>query len=181
MTTGTRTVTRASLRVSSDPGHGGATAVYGVGRAGGSYEVSAAIGRSLPAPGERSFRPRRMVEALRKEDAEVEEFLRRLSAEHGVFELGDLPCPTVFLHPTFYRFDFTDAGGAGHGFEYSVEAGRHHGERHRGLVEEFEKFFEAERLARSFYEGRRDDALVDDDADDDGPPRRPTRPPREFW
>ena len=58
----------------------------------------------------------------------------------------------MFLHPKFYRFRFTDSEGVSHEFEYSIEGGRHHNDTYRELVEEFEQFFEAKRVARSFYE-----------------------------
>jgi hypothetical protein len=78
----------------------------------------------------------------------------------------------VFLHPTFYRFSFTDSEGSSHVFEYSIEAGRHHDDAYWGLVEEFEHFFEARRVARSFYES--EIRLPE-------PPGRGKRLRRKFW
>ena len=153
MTTETREITDASLGVAHDLGHGGAYSEYRITRAGDGYEVSVVVGRRYPRPGESGFRPREVRELLRKEGREAAGFLERLALEHRVFELGDSPCPGVFLHPTFYRFNFTDSRGAGHGFEYSVEARRHHSDAHRRLVEDFEEFFESEGASRSFYEG----------------------------
>lgn len=167
MTTETREITEASLRVANDLGHGGSSSRYRLARAGDAYESSVTISRSFPAPGERRFRPRELSVSLDKAGREAAEFLARLAAEHRVFELADLPCPTVFLHPTFYHFHFVDARGESHDFEYSVEAGRHHGDAHRRLVEDFEQFFESERVSRSFYEGA---------GADETPPEEPARP-----
>ena len=89
---------------------------------------------------------------LHKDDWEVADFLSRLALVYKVFELEGLACTTVFLHPTIYSFGFTGSEGLSHGFEYSIEAGRHHDDTYRGLVEEFEQFFEVRRIARSLYE-----------------------------
>ena len=94
-----------------------------------------------------------MSQVLHKDDREVADFLARLALEFRVFELEGRACPHVFLHPTFYSFCFTDSEGISRVFEYSIEAGRYHDDTYRGLVEEFEQFFEASRIARSFYEG----------------------------
>lgn len=153
MTTEPLEITDASLGVARDPGHGGAYSEYRIERTRDAYEVSVATHRSFPRPGESRFRPREIRESLPKESREVEQFLGRMSLEHRVFELDDLPCPTAFLHPTFYRFHFNDSRGGSHGFEYSIEAGRHHSDIYRRLVEDFEEFFESERVSRSFSEG----------------------------
>lgn len=152
MTAESREIVEATLRVASDLGHGGASTVYRIRRAGDACEASVRISRSFPHPGERGFRPSEFVETLDKEARDAAEFLARLARGHRVFELGDCPCPTAFLHPTFYRFDFADARGAAHAFEYSVEASRHHSDAHRRLVEDFEQFFERERVTRRFDE-----------------------------
>jgi hypothetical protein len=153
MTTGTRELTAASLSVSQDTGHGGAYSTYRIDRPRGGYEVSVTISRFHPGPGERSFRPSTMTQVLHKDGREVADFLSRLAREYKVFELEGRACPHVFLHPTFYSFGFTDSEGIGHVFEYGIEAGRHHDDTYRGLVEEFEQFFQAGRVARSLYEG----------------------------
>jgi hypothetical protein len=57
-------------------------------------------------------------------------------------------------------------------FEYSIEAGRHHDDTYRGLVGEFEQFFEARRVALSFYEAA--NKLPE-------PPGRGKRLRRKFW
>jgi hypothetical protein len=93
-----------------------------------------------------------MTQPLDKDAREVADFLSRLSLVHKVFELEGRACPTVFLHPTFYRFDFTDSEGLSHAFDYSIEAGRHHDDAYRRLVDEFEQFFEAGRVSPSFNE-----------------------------
>jgi hypothetical protein len=152
MTTSTREITAASLSVSQDTGHGGAHSHYRIDCRQEGYEVSVTISRFHPAPGERSFQPSRMTQPLHKDGREVADFLSRLAFVYKVFELEGRDCPTVFLHPTFYSFRFTDSEGSSHVFKYSIEAGRHHDDTYRGLVEEFEQFFEARRVARSFYE-----------------------------
>ena len=153
MTTETREITDAWLSVARDMGHGGTYSEYRIKRTRDAYEVSVTTGRSFPRPGESRFRLSELKESLRKEGQEVAEFLGRLSLEYRVFELEDLPCPHAFLHPTFYRFRFNDSRGGGHGFEYSIEAGTHHDDTYRRLVEDFEQFFESERVSRSFSEG----------------------------
>ena len=152
MTTSTRELTAASLSVSQDTGHGGAYSDYRVDRRQEGYEVSVSISRRYPAPGERSFRPGRMTQVLHKDGREVTDFLSRLALVYKVFELEGRACPTVFLHPTFYSFGFNDSEGLSHVFEYSIEAGRRHDDTYRALVEEFEQFFDAGRIARSIYE-----------------------------
>jgi hypothetical protein len=118
MTTGTREITAASLSVSRDAGHGGAYSTYRIDRRQEGYEVSATISRHFPGPGERSFRPSTMTQALHKEGREAADLLTRLARAST---------------------------------KYGIEAGRHH-DAYPGLVEEFEQFFEAGRVARSFYE-----------------------------
>lgn len=152
MTTGTREITDASMSASQDTDHGGAYSNYRIVRRGEGHEVSVTVSRFHPGPGERSFRPSTTTEVLHKDGPEVADFLSRLAREYKVFELEGRACPTVFLHPTFYSFGFKDTEGVSHAFEYSVEAGRHHDDTCRGLVEEFEQFFEARRVARSIYE-----------------------------
>ena len=152
MTTSTREITAASLSVSHDAGHGGGHYHYRIDRRGGECAVSVTISRLYPGPGERSFRPSTMTEVLHKDGREAADFMSRLALAYQVFELEGRACPTVFLHPTIYSFGFTDSEGVSHVFEYSIEAGRHHDDTYRGLVEEFEQFFEARRVARSFYE-----------------------------
>jgi hypothetical protein len=153
MTTSIRELTAASLSVSHDTGHGGAYSNYRIDRGREGYAVSVTISRRYPAPGERSFQPSTMTEVLHKDGREAADFLSRLALVYKVFELEGRACPTVFLHPTFYSFGFKDSEGSSHVFEYSIEAGRHHDDTYRGLVEEFEQFFEARRIARSLYEG----------------------------
>jgi hypothetical protein len=172
MTASTREIIAASLSISHDTGHGGAYYHYRVDRRPEGYEVSVSISRCYPAPGERSFQPSTMTQPLHKDDREVADFLSRLALVHKVYELEGRACPTVFLHPTFYSFGFTDSEGSSHGFEYSIEAGRHHDDACRGLVEEFEQFFEARRVARSFYES--EIRLPD-------PPGRRGRLRRKLW
>jgi hypothetical protein len=153
MTTSTRAITAASLSVSQDTGHGGAYSHYKVERRQEGYEASVSISTRYPAPGERSFLPSTMTEVLHKDGREVADFLSRLALVYKVYELEGRAWPHAFLHPTFYSFGFTDSEGAGHAFEYSIEAGRHHDDTYGGLVAEFEQFFEARRIARAFYEG----------------------------
>jgi hypothetical protein len=153
MTTSTREITAASLSVSQDSGHGGGHYLYRIDRRRGGYEVSATVSRRFPAPGERAFQPSTMTQVLHKDDREAADFLAGLALGHKVFELGGSDFPRAFLHPTFYSFGFTDSEGVSHVFEYSVEAGRHQDDTYRALVEAFEQFFEARRVARNFYEG----------------------------
>ena len=172
MTTGTREITAASLSVSHDPGHGGEYSTYRIARPRGVYEVSVTISRFHPGPGERSFRPSTMTQPLHKDGREVADFLSRLALMYKVFELEGLDGPQVFLHPTSYSFGFRDTEGISHVFKYSVEAGRHHDDTYRRLVEEFEQFFEARRVARSLYEA---EVKLPE------PPGRRGRLRRKFW
>lgn len=134
--------------------------------------MSVSISRSFPGPGERSFLPSTMTQSLHKDDREAADFLAGLAHEHKVFELEGRAWPHAFLHPTFYSFGFTDSEGASHAFEYSIEAGRHHDDTYRGLVEEFERFFEARRVAQNFYEAS---------SKPPEPPGRRGRLRRKFW
>ncbi|HEX8720429.1 MAG TPA: hypothetical protein VF736_07355 [Pyrinomonadaceae bacterium] len=178
MTTSTREIIDASMSVSQDTAHGGAYSSYRVWRPRGVWEVSVTTSRFHPAPGERSFQPGSTTQVLHKDGLEVADFLSRLALVYKVFELEGRACPTVFLHPTFYSFGFTDTGGVSHVFKYSVEAGRHHDDTYRGLVEEFEQFFEVRRIARSLYEAelrREAETRLPE------PPGRRGRLRRKFW
>src|SRR5215212_5745638 len=172
MTTSTREITAASLSVSQDIDHGGAYYHYRIDRRREGYEVSVSISRRYPGPGERSFQPSTMTQPLHKDGREAADFLSRLALVYKVFELEGRACPTVFLHPTIYSFGFTDSAGSSHVFEYSIEASRHHDDTYRGLVEEFEQFFEARRIARSIYES---------EIRPPEPPGRRGRLRRKFW
>lgn len=178
MTTGNREIVDAAMDVSQDMEHGGAYSSYRVWRPRGEYEVSVTIRRLHPGPGERSFQPSTTKEVLHKDDREVADFLSRLALVHKVFELEGRACPTVFLHPTSYSFSFRDSEGSSHVFEYGVEAGRHHDDTYRGLVEEFEQFFEVRRLARSLYEA---EMRREAEARRPEPPGRRGRLRRKFW
>jgi hypothetical protein len=175
MTTSTREITAASLSVSNDTGHSGAYSNYRIDRGREGYAVSLTISRLHPGPGERSFQPSTMTEVLHKDGREAADFLSRLALVYKVFELEGRAGPHVFLHPTSYSFGFTDSEGNSHGFEYGIEASRHHDDTYRGLVEEFEQFFEVRRISRS-------------DLESANRPRKPPEPPgrrgrlrRKFW
>lgn len=140
--------------------------------------MSVTTSRFHPAPGERSFQPGTTTQVLHKDGREVADFLSRLALEHKVFELEGRACPTVYLHPTFYGFGFTDSEGVSHGFEYSVEAGRHQDDTYRALVEEFEQFFEVRRMARSLYEA---EIRREAETRRPEPPGRRGRLRRKFW
>jgi hypothetical protein len=178
MTTGTREIIDASMNVSQDTAHGGAYSSYRVWRPRGEYEVSVTTSRFHPAPGERSFQPGTRTQPLHKDGREVADFLSRLALVHKVFELEGRDLPFAFLHPYFYGFGFTDSEGVSHVFKYGVEAGRHHDDTYRALVEEFEQFFEVRRISRSDLES----------ANRRPEPREPPEPPgrrgrlrRKFW
>lgn len=134
--------------------------------------MTASISRLTPAPGEGSFLPGMMTQPLPKDGPEVDDFLSRLALVYKVFELEGRACPHALLHPTFYSFCFTDSEGNSHKFDYSIEAGRHHDDTYRELVEEFERFFEVRRVARSLYE---------DASRPPEPPGRPTWGKRINW
>ena len=178
MTTSTREIVDASMSVSQDTAHGGAYSSYRVLRPRGEYEVSVTTSRFHPAPGERSFQPSTTTQVLHKDGREVADFLSRLALVHKVFELEGRDLPFAFLHPYFYGFGFTDSEGVSHVFQYGVEAGRHHDDTYRALVEEFEQFFEVRRISRSDLES----------ANRRPEPREPPEPPgrrgrlrRKFW
>jgi hypothetical protein len=175
MTTSTREITAASLSVSQDTGHGGGYYHYRVDRRQEGYEASVTISRLHPGPGERSFQPSTMTQPLHKDGREAADFLSRLALVYKVFELDGRAGPTVFLHPTIYSFGFTDSEGVSHAFEYGIEAGRHHDDTYRGLVEEFEQFFEVRRISRSDLESANRPLKPPE------PPGRRGRLRRKFW
>ena len=175
MTTSTREITAASLSVSQDPGHGGGYSHYRVARRQEGYEASVTNSRLHPGPGERPFQPSTMTQPLHKDGREAADFLSRLALVHKVFELEGRAGPHVFLHPTSYSFSFTDSEGNRHGFEYGIEASRHHDDTYRGLVEEFEQFFEVRRISRSDYESANRPRIPPE------PPGRRGRLRRKFW
>jgi hypothetical protein len=179
MTTSAREITAASMSVSQDIDHGGAYSTYRINRRQEGYETSVTISRLFhPGPGERSFQPSTMTEVLHKDGREAADFLSRLALVYKVFELEGRACPTVFLHPTSYSFGFTDSEGLSHGFAYSIEASRHHDDTYRALVEEFEQFFEARRIARSLYEA---EIRREAETRRPEPPGRRGRLRRKFW
>lgn len=172
----THQITGVLLRVAADLGHGGALSEYRIDSGKDGYAVTLRISRPLPGPGgsplpppsppSRSprtppapaaghFDPTHMTEVLVKDHRQVEEFLRKLSAEFNVYELADLKSPYPFLHPTFYSFSFRDSAGRSHGFEYQIECSNHLDEKYRGLVQEFDSFFESRRVFDKFFESRR--------------------------
>lgn len=97
-----------------------------------------------------------MTETLSKDQLRVEEFLGKLSTEFNVYEMVDLKPSYPFLHPTFYSFSFRDSAGKSHSFEYQLECSNHVDEKYKGLIREFDGFFESERVFDKFFEsGRR--------------------------
>ncbi len=170
----TNPITRVRLSAVADLGHGGPLSEYRIDPNGEGYTVTLRIsllssrpGEMPPPPqppsasprllspiGKTPFNSSQITETLMKERQQVEEFLRKLSAEFNVFELTDLKFP-FFLHPTTYSFSFQDAAGRSHSFEYRIECSSHLDERYRVLVEEFESFFESRRVFEKFYESRR--------------------------
>ena len=76
----------------------------------------------------------------------MEEFLEKLSTEFNVYEMTDLKSPYPFLHPAFYTFSFLDAAGETHGFVYQIECSHHLDEKYKRLIQEFERFFESDRV-----------------------------------
>src|ERR1044072_3060964 len=152
MTTGNREIIDASMSVSEDTSHGGAYSSYRVWRPRGGWDVAVNASRYPPAPGERSFQRGSTTQVLHKDDREVADFLSRLALVHKVFELEGRDRPFPFLHPYSYGFGFKDSEGVSHIFKYRVEAGIHRDDTYRGLVEEFEQFFEVRRIERSLYE-----------------------------
>ena len=178
MTTSTREIIDASMNMSQDTAHGGAYSSYRVWRPRGEYEVSVTVRRFHPAPGERSFQPGSTTQVLHKDGREVADFLSRLALVHKVFELEGRDLPFAFLHPSFYGFGFTDSEGVSHVFQYGVEAGRHHDDTYRALVEEFERFFEVRRIARNLYEA---EIRREAETRRPEPPGRRGRLRRKFW
>ena len=175
MSTSTREIIAASLSVSQDTGHGGGYYQYRIARRQEGYETTVTISRFHPGPGERSFQPSTTTRPLHKDGREAADFLSRLALVYKVFELEGRAGPHVLLHPTSYSFGFTDSKGNRHGFEYGIEASRHQDDTYRGLVEEFEQFFEVRRISRS-------------DLESANRPRKPPEPPgrrgrlrRKFW
>lgn len=154
-----RRITLASLSASHDPGHGGSYYTYRIDPDGENYKVTLTITVSYfprylpyPRPGVDLYEPPRMEEILVKEKHQVEEFLRKLSEEFGVFELTDLET-MHWLHPTYYSFGFQDSSGTkAHVFSYRIDGSHHIDERYKRLVEAFDDFFERERISRKFYE-----------------------------
>ncbi len=142
----------AVMRVSADIGHGGPVSEYKIDSERGVYAVTLRISGTPRAPGASWSQ---LTEALTKDRRQVEEFLRRLSADFGVYELTDLKWSYPFLHPTFYTFAFQDSAGAGHSFEYQIECANHLDERYERLIRAFESFFESERVFAKFFESLR--------------------------
>ena len=141
-----------------------------------SAELRISVPAKWPAV-ERPFQPSTTTRPLHKDGREAADFLSRLALVYKVFELEGRPGPLVLLHPTSYSFGFTDSEGNSHGFEYGIEASRHHDDTYRGLVEEFEQFFEVRRISRSDLES----------ANRPRPPKPPEPPGRrgrlrrKFW
>ena len=154
-----RQITQASVSASHDPGHGGSYYTYRIDPDGENYKVTVTIRGAhfppylpYPRPGGDLYDPPRMEEILVKEKHQVEEFLRKLSEEFGVFELTDLET-MVKLHPTRFGFSFHDSSGAkDHTFQYTIDCSHHPDERYKRLVEAFYDFFERERISGKFYE-----------------------------
>ena len=145
-------ITEALMRAAVDIGHGGPFSEYRINSEQGVYAVTLRISGTPRAPG---VSQSQLMEVLTKDARQVEEFLRRLSADLNVFGLGDLKSPYPFLHPTFYTFAFQDSAGGGHGFEYQIECANHLDERYARLVREFECFFESARVFAKFFESQR--------------------------
>lgn len=170
-----RRITSALLRVSADPGHGGPLSEYRIDSGAGGYTVTLKISRLAFGPAANPSPPRppstrppsapagnrpdpsHATEVLSKDKRQVEEFLGKLSAVFNVYELADLKSPHPFLHPTFYSFSFRDSAGGSHHFEYQIECSNHLDEKYRGLVQEFDSFFESGRVFARFFEARRRD------------------------
>lgn len=153
-------ITNVKLSASHDPGHGGSSYYYEIDAGGETYIVTLTISGGfprhlpLPRPGESFPSAPYMRETLMKDDRQVEDFLRKLSVEFGVFELTDLETPH-WLHPTSYTFSFRDSSDAEHGFKYRIDCSNHLDERYKRLVEAFDDFFESERISKKFYEQKR--------------------------
>lgn len=95
-----------------------------------------------------------MTEVLVKDYQQVEQFLEKLSTDFDVYELSDLKPSYPFLHPTFYSFSFRDSARKSHNFEYHIECSTHLDEKYKGLVQEFDDFFESRRVFDKFFESR---------------------------
>ncbi len=169
-------ITNVLLHVSVDPGHGGPLSEYRIDSEEDGYTVTLRIsrpflgpGRSplpppiprsqsprpLPASGEHHFKPSHMTEVLVKDHQQVKEFLRKLSTEFNVYQLTDLKSPYPFLHPTLYSFSFRDSAGKSHSFTYQIECSNHLDEKYKGLIQEFDSFFESGRVFNTFFESQR--------------------------
>jgi hypothetical protein len=181
MTTSTREITAASLSVSQDIDHGGGYYTYRINRRPEGYETSVTVSRFHPGPGERPFQPSTTTRPLHKDGREAADFLSRLALVYKVFELEGRAGPLVLLHPTSYSFGFTDSEGNRHGFEYGIEASRHHDDTYRGLVEEFEQFFEVRRISRSDLESANRPRMPPEPPTPPEPPGRRGRLRRKFW
>jgi hypothetical protein len=157
------------LQVAADPGHGGHFSEYRIDTNKNACVVMLTVSKPFtesglkPAPlkppsqivstiAERDdFKPSRLTEILVKNDQEVEAFLTKLSAEFQVCELADLKSPYPFLHPTFYSFNFIDRDGVHHSFEYQIECSNHLDKRYERMIQEFNFFFESERVFNKFW------------------------------
>jgi hypothetical protein len=169
-------ITNVLLSVAADLGHGGPLSEYRIDAETDGYTVMLRIsrpflgpGRSLlppplppsrsprllPASEENHFKASHMTEVLVKDHQQVEEFLRKLSVEFNVYELADLKPSYPFLHPTFYSFSFVDSAGESHSFKYQIECSNHLDEKYKGLVQEFDSFFESGRVFNKFFESQR--------------------------
>ena len=169
-------ITNVLLRVAADIGHNGPLSEYRIDSDEDGYTVKLRISRPflrlgksplptpvppsksprpLPAFEENHFKPSHMTEVLVKDHQQVEEFLRKLSTEFSVYELVDLKPSYPFLHPTFYSFSFRDSAGSSHSFEYQIECSNHLDEKYKGLVQEFDSFFESRRVFDKFFESQR--------------------------
>ncbi len=155
-----RRISNVKLHASHDPGHGGDSYSYEIDAGGETYIVTLAISGGfprhlpLPRPGESFPSLPYMKETLARDNRQVEEFLKKLSVEFGVFELTDL-VERFWLHPTSYTFSFRDSSGAEHNFKYMIDCSNHLDEKYKGLVEAFDGFFEQERISKKFYEQER--------------------------
>lgn len=166
-------ITNVLLRVSADPGHGGPFSEFKIDIDKDGYAVTLRISKTSPGPSHNPlpqppapsprwlttsrghhFKPSHITEVLVKDRQQVEEFLRKLSTEFNVYELGGLKSPYPFLHPTFYSFNFRDSAGKSHSFEYQIECFNHLDEKYQGLVKEFDSFFESERVFSKYFESR---------------------------
>ncbi|HEX6290489.1 MAG TPA: hypothetical protein VFZ66_14975 [Herpetosiphonaceae bacterium] len=168
-------LTHVLLRVAADLGHGGPVSEYKVDSDQEGYTVTLWISRPFPGPGtiplppqppsrlarllpafgQTRPKPSHMTEVLVKDQQQVEAFLRKLATEFNVYELADLKSPYPFLHPTFYSFSFRDSAGKSHSFEYQIECSHHLDERYKGLIQEFDSFFESRRVFQAFFESQR--------------------------